>query len=97
MEITIKITSQDILFNPDILEATKELWSMLAEGKNQDEPLTYAHNYSVEDVRKALGDFSKTNGSQAAKKILNAFKASKVTELLEKDYSNVMDAVKAVK
>ena len=58
----------------------------------EDEPV-----YSIEEVRKALGDLSKAKGTEAAKNILKAFKVSKVTELSEKDYTSVMDAVKAVK
>lgn len=53
--------------------------------------------YSIEEVRKALGDLSKAKGTEAAKNILKAFKVSKVTALSEKDYPSVMDAVKAVK
>ncbi|MGE4214122.1 MAG: hypothetical protein AB7E42_05005 [Anaerotignaceae bacterium] len=58
----------------------------------EDEPA-----YTIEEVRKALGDLSKAKGTDAAKNILKSFKVSKVTELLQKDYPSVMGAVKAVK
>ena len=53
--------------------------------------------YSVEEVRKALGGLAKEKGSQAAKGILNMFKVSKVTDLKESNYSDVMLAVRTVK
>jgi len=58
----------------------------------EDEPV-----YSIEEVRKALGDLSKAKGTGAAKNILKAFKVSKVTGLSESNYPGVMDAVKAGK
>lgn len=69
-----------------------EVKEMPAEDSCADGPF-----YSIEEVRKALGDLSKAKGTGAAKNILKSFKVSKVTELSESDYPSVMDAVKAVK
>lgn len=105
MEITITITNQDILLNPNIIDGVKALGLMLVEKpEGTDTPTdkrlseeSTEPKYSIEEVRKALSDLSKEKGNQAAKNILKAYKVCKVTELSQNEYSGVMDAVKKVK
>jgi len=104
MEITISITSQDILCNPEVIASVKALGQLLigaektVDTKEQTEKADpQPPIFNIEEVRKKLGDLAKAKGSEAAKNILKAFNVCKVTELLEKDYPRVMDAVKAVK
>lgn len=135
MDITIKITHEDILFNPSIIDSVKALGQKLsgqdkpkevspvqkvsvssstdavAEGLKkeqvqdqsaqendvaQEESAQVESQYTVEDIRKALGDLSKAKGNAVAKGILTTFGVSKVTMLKELEYDDVMLAVKAV-
>lgn len=54
------------------------------------------HKYTLEEVRKALGGLAEKKGREMAKKLLNDFEVSKVTELDEGIYSSFMDRVKEV-
>jgi hypothetical protein len=49
--------------------------------------------YTIEQVRAAFTKYAKTNGREAAKKLLEKFGAGKVTELKENDYAAVMKEV----
>lgn len=53
--------------------------------KEKEEP-----SYKIEDVRAAFSTFAKAKGKDKAKEILAQFSASKVTELKEGDYNEVM-------
>lgn len=53
-----------------------------------DEP-----EYTIEQVRAAFTKYAKTNGKEAAKKLLEKFGAGKVTELKQTDYAAVMKEV----
>ena len=53
-----------------------------------DEP-----EYTIEQVRAAFTKYAKTNGKEAAKKLLEKFGAGKVTELKPEDYAAVMKEV----
>lgn len=59
----------------------------LAE-ETADEP-----EYAIEQVRAAFTKYAKTNGKEAAKKLLEKFGAGKVTELKKTDYTAVMREV----
>ena len=49
--------------------------------------------YTIEQVRAAFTKYAKTNGKEAAKKLLEKFGAGKVTELKESDYAAIMKEV----
>lgn len=51
------------------------------------------HVYTIEQVRAAFTKYAKTNGKEAAKKLLEKFGAGKVTELKKTDYAAVMKEV----
>ncbi len=46
--------------------------------------------YKIEDIRSAFATFAKAKGKDKAKEILAKFSASKVTEIKERDYNQVM-------
>lgn len=50
--------------------------------------------YTLEEVRKALGDLSKAKGKEIAKGILTQFNVSKVTDLDTSQYNAAMQAIK---
>lgn len=54
-----------------------------------DEP-----KFTLEEVRKALGDLSKSKGKEVAKSILSEFNVSKVTDLDKSQYNAAMQAIK---
>lgn len=66
------------------------------QAEPQAGPQADTPRYTIEQVRKTLGDLSKAKGASVAKGILKKFDVSKVTELKETDYHDVMLAVKAV-
>ena len=52
--------------------------------------------YTIEQVRQAFGDLSKSKGKDAAKGILSDLGVSKVTDIPETMYAKAMSMVKAV-
>lgn len=71
----------------DTPSAAEDLMAETAEVP-ADEPA-----YTIEQVRAAFTKYAKTNGREAAKKLLEKFGAGKVTELKENDYAAVMKEV----
>lgn len=57
------------------------------------EPETVSPEYTVVDVRKAIGDFSRKFGIDKAKEILKQFGADKVSALPTETYDAFIDAV----
>nr|DAM27376.1 MAG TPA: hypothetical protein [Caudoviricetes sp.] len=53
--------------------------------------------FTLEEVRKSLGDLSKSKGKEVAKGILGQFNVSKVTELDESQYNSIMEVIKEAK
>ena len=49
--------------------------------------------YTIEQVRAAFTKYAKTNGKEAAKKLLEKFGAGKVAELKKGDYAAIMKEV----
>ncbi len=52
--------------------------------------------YSLEDVRSAIANVAKSDGTEKAKAILSSFGASRVTELATDQYEAVMKAAGAI-
>lgn len=75
------------LFEDDMPSAAEDLAAETAE-VSADEPA-----YTIEQVRAAFTKYAKTNGREAAKKLLEKFGAGKVTELKKTDYAAVMKEV----
>lgn len=71
----------------DMPSAAEDLMAETA-GVSADEPA-----YTIEQVRAAFTKYAKTNGREAAKKLLEKFGAGKVTELKKTDYAAVMKGV----
>lgn len=71
----------------DTPSAAEDLMAETAEVP-ADEPA-----YTIEQVRAAFTKYAKTNGREAAKKLLEKFGAGKVTELKKTDYAAVMKEV----
>lgn len=58
------------------------------------EPEPEGENFTVEDVRAALGDLSKTKGREVAKAILDALGARSVSQLKPEQYAEAMKRVR---
>lgn len=58
------------------------------------EPEPEVENFTVEDVRAALGDLSKTKGREVAKAILDALGARSVSQLKPEQYAEAMKRVR---
>ena len=58
------------------------------------EPEPEVENFTVEDVRAALGDLSKTKGREVAKAILDALGARSVSKLKPEQYAEAMKRVR---
>jgi hypothetical protein len=62
--------------------------------KTLDDPVAEEESkYTLEEVRKALGDLSKAKGKEIAKGILTLFNVSKVTDLDASQYNAAMQAI----
>ena len=75
------------MFEDDTPSAAEDFAAETAEVP-ADEP-----DYTIEQVRAAFTKYARTNGKEAAKKLLEKFGAGKVTELKEGDYAAVMKEV----
>ena len=65
--------------------------SRVADGASDGEAFTT--RYTLEDVRSAVAKLAKKGGTDAARGVLKAFNADKVTALSAQDYEGVMKAV----
>lgn len=57
-------------------------------------PAAEEPKFTLEEVRKALGDLAKAKGKEIAKGVLTAFGVSKVTDLEKSQYNEAMKAIK---
>ena len=62
----------------------------------EDEPETDIVTYTVEQVRRAFGDLSKSKGKEAAKGILSEMGYAKVTEIPSDRYADAMERIQEV-
>jgi len=64
------------------------------EETSQETVETEEPKFTLEEVRKALGDLAKAKGKDIAKGILTQFNVSKVTDLDKTQYNDAMKAIK---
>lgn len=125
MNISINITQEDLIANPDIIDGIKSIAAILkpesTEASKTEKPIKKKektvpepekpslepikaekltpepeHQYKLEDVRKALGDLSRSKGATIAKGLLKELDVVKVTDLPESKYPDLMKRIKEV-
>lgn len=69
-------------------------WINEAEKAPITQETTEETQFTLEEVRKALGDLAKAKGKDIAKGILTQFNVSKVTDLDKSQYNVAMQAIK---
>ena len=76
--------------------AKSESLEDVKETKTYEEvvPAKEEKTYTIEKVRKAFADLAKEKGKDEAKKLLEQFGASKVTELRKDYYGAIMELIK---
>lgn len=81
--------------NSWVVEAEKALIVQAPEEVNfQVENEVDGPIFTLEEVRKALGDLAKAKGKEVAKAILAQFNVSKVTDLVPSQFNAAMQAIK---
>lgn len=78
--------------NADVYEGV-EIFAPPSASEEPAEETEAEPAYTIERVRAAFTKYAKTNGKEAAKKLLEKFGAGKVTELKESDYAAIMKEV----